>query len=132
MKHLFQPTTACLLLLLAGCSTPRQVTTQVVREVHADTLYINNMQYDSIYIDRWQKVYQQSDTVYLERTKYEYKYKYLRDTLYRTRIDSIPVVREVEVIREVKYIPWWSRLLSGAGALALILLLLRVFRGRII
>ena len=109
--------------LITGCATERQL--QVVDRIQRDTIYINKVQYDSIYIDRWQKVYQQSDTVYLERTKYEYKYKLLRDTIYKSHIDSIPVIREVEVIREVRHIPLWAKVLSSIGALALILLLIR-------
>ena len=112
-----------LLLFISSCASHRQL--QVAERVSNDTLYINNVQYDSIYIDRWQKVYQQSDTVYLERTKYEYKYKLLRDTVYRTRIDTIPVIREVEVVKEVRHIPLWTKVLSSIGALALILLLIR-------
>ena len=55
--------------LITGCATERQL--QVVDRIQRDTIYINKVHYDSIYIDRWQKVYQQSDTVYLESTKYE-------------------------------------------------------------
>lgn len=142
VKNLLQPTnwtiaTACLFLLSAACSTPRQVATQVVREVRTDTLYINNVQYDSIYIFQDKFIDRSRDTLLIKDKTVEYRYSLIRDTLYRTRIDTIPVVREVEVIREVRHIPWWSRLLSGVGAIALILLfillfilLLRVFRGR--
>ena len=110
--------------LITGCATERQL--QVVDRIQRDTIYINKVQYDSIYIDRWQKVYQQSDTVYLESTKYEYRYKLLRDTVYRTRIDSIPVIQEVEIVKEVRYIPLWAKVLCGVGVVALILLLIRV------
>ena len=124
MKHLLSLSlVAVVSTLITGCATQRQL--QVAERVSNDTLYINNVQYDSIYIDRWQKVYQQSDTVYLERTKYEYKYKLLRDTIYKSHIDTIPVIREVEVIREVRHIPLWAKVLSSIGALALILLLIR-------
>ena len=87
---------------LIGCGSTRP-TTQLVRDVHTDTLFI------------------QDRTV-------EYRYRLLRDTVYRTRIDSIPVIRAVEVIREVRHIPWWSRLLNWIGALAMIILLIRVLR----
>ena len=113
-------------LVLTGCASQRPA--QVVERISTDTLYVNKIAYDSIYIDNRQKVYQQADTVYLERTQYVYKYKLLRDTLYRVQIDSIPVVREVEVVREVRHIPLWAKLLSAAGAAALLLLLLRVIR----
>ena len=90
-------------LALTGCASHRPL--QVAEHVTRDTVYINKLHYDSIYIDHWQKVYQQSDTIYLDRTKYEYRYRLLRDTIYKTQIDSIPVIREVEVVREVRHVP---------------------------
>ena len=89
--------------VLTGCATHRPL--QVAEHVTRDTVYINKLQYDSIYIDNRQKVYQQSDTIYLDRTKDEYRYRLLRDTIYKTQIDSIPVIREVEVVREVRHVP---------------------------
>ena len=94
--------------LITGCATERQI--QVVDRIQRDTIYINKVQYDSIYIDRWQKVYQQSDTVYLESTKYEYRYKLLRDTVYRTRIDSIPVIKTIVETKVERYVPAIYRL----------------------
>ena len=73
------------------------------------------------------------DTVYLKDSILEYRYKLLRDTVYKTQIDSIPVIREVEVVREVRHIPWYAKLLSWIGIIALILLLARLLlllRGR--
>ena len=90
-------------LVLTGCASHRPL--QVAEHVTRDTVYINKLHYDSIYIDHWQKVYQQSDTIYLDRTKYEYRYRLLRDTIYKTQIDTIPVIREVEVVREVRHVP---------------------------
>ena len=119
-------------LVLTGCAIHRPL--QVAENVTRDTVYINKLHYDSIYINHWQKVYQQSDTVYLDRTKYEYRYRLLRDTIYKTQIDSIPYeVRVVETQVE-HHVPWYAKLLSWIGALALILrltrLLLLFLRGR--
>ena len=111
-------------LVLTGCAIHRPL--QVAEHVTRDTVYINKLHYDSIYIDHWQKVYQQSDTIYLDRTKYEYRYRLLRDTIYKTQIDSIPYeVRVVETQVE-RHVPWYAKLLSWIGAIALILLLTRL------
>ncbi|MDO4196764.1 MAG: hypothetical protein Q4D33_11525 [Prevotellaceae bacterium] len=111
-------------LVLTGCASHRPL--QVAEHVTRDTVYINKLHYDSIYIDHWQKVYQQSDTIYLDRTKYEYRYRLLRDTVYKTQIDSIPYeVRVVETQVE-RHVPWYAKLLSWIGAIALILLLARL------
>ena len=89
--------------VLTGCATTRQ--TQVVERVSRDTLYLNHIQYDSIYIDNWQLTDRSKDTIYIEKVRLEYKYKLLRDTVYRVQIDSIPVIREVEVVKTERYIP---------------------------
>ena len=86
-------------LVLTGCASHRPL--QVAEHATRDTVYINKLQYDSIYIDNRQKVYQQSDTIYLDRTKYEFRYKLLRDTIYKTQIDSIPYEVRIETVREV-------------------------------
>ena len=111
-------------LVLTGCAIHRPL--QVAENVTRDTVYINKLHYDSIYINHWQKVYQQSDTVYLDRTKYEYRYRLLRDTIYKTQIDSIPYEVRVVETKVERHIPWWAKLLSWIGALALILLLARL------
>lgn len=90
-------------LTVYSCSTPRMAT--VVRETTHDTLYVSNVQYDSIYIDNWQLTDRSRDTIYLEKSHIEYRYKLLRDTVRVVQIDSIPVIREVEVIKTEKYIP---------------------------
>ena len=112
---------------LIGCATSRQATQVAVASVH-DTVYFNKVLYDSIYIDSWHHTYQKADTVVVEKTNLEYRYKLLRDTVFRARIDSVPVVREVEVVREVRRVPWYARALSWLGALFLILLILKILR----
>ena len=112
---------------LIGCATSRQATQVVVGSAH-DTVYFNKVMYDSIYIDSWHRTYQKADTVVVEKTKLEYRYKMLRDTVFRTRIDSVPVIREVEVVREVRRVPWYAKVLSVLGVLLLIILLFKIFR----
>ena len=112
---------------LIGCATSKQAT-QVVESSLRDTIYLNKVVYDSIYIDSWHHTYQKADTVVVEKTKLEYRYKMLRDTVFRARIDSVPVIREVEVVREVRHVPWYAKVLSVLGILLLIILLFKIFR----
>ena len=112
---------------LIGCATSKQAT-QVVESSLRDTIYLNKVVYDSIYIDNWHHTYQKADTVVVEKTKLEYRYKLLRDTVFRARIDSVPVIREVEVVREVRRVPWYAKVLSVPGVLLLIILLFKIFR----
>ena len=97
-------------LLLAGCASTRHLPQVVERIVH-DTLYQNTLQYDSVYIDNTSYTYKDADTVYKEKVRYEYKYKLLRDTVRIHKVDSIPVVREVENVREVRTTPSYCKLL---------------------
>ena len=126
-----------------GCRSAKQAA-QLIREVRTDTLYLSNVQYDSIYIfqERTSDYHMnplnplkpsETDTVFITDVSVEYRYRLLRDTVYQTRVDSIPILREVEVVREVRHIPWYAKLLSWIGAIALILLLARLLlhlRGR--
>jgi len=94
---------SALSLILAGCGTSRQVSI-VERSVH-DTLYLNKIQYDSIFIDNYQTTDRINDTVYLEKVRLEYKYKFLKDTVRVVSVDSIPVIHTVKVTKTVKHVP---------------------------
>ena len=123
MKHLIIFLT---LLTVYSCSTSRHVT-QLVERTSVDTLYLSSQHFDSIYVYQDRQLDRSRDTIYLRDVSVEYRYKLLRDTVYKTRVDSIPIIREVEVVREVRHIPWYAKLLSWIGALALLFLLIRVF-----
>ena len=109
------------LLTVYSCSTSRHVT-QLVERTSVDTLYLSNVQYDSIYIfqERTSDYHMnplnplkpsETDTVFIKDVSVEYRYRLLRDTIYKTRVDSIPVIREVEVVREVpRPKTWFDRL----------------------
>ena len=121
----------CFLFVVActlfGCATSRP-TSQVVEASLRDTVYVNKVLYDSVYIDNWYYTYHKADTVVVEKTKLEYRYKVMRDTVFRARTDSVPVIREVEVVREVRHMPWYAKVLSMLGVLLLIIILFKVFR----
>ena len=109
MKKLFTCGELCrtivivIVIVLSGCATTRQ--TQVVEQVSRDTLYLSNVKYDSVYVFQEHLTDRSRDTIYVKDVQYEYKYKLLRDTVYKVQIDSIPVIREVEVIKTERYIP---------------------------
>ena len=108
-----------------GCRSAKQAA-QLVREVRTDTLYLSSQHYDSVFVFQDRLLDRSRDTVYIKDSILEYRYRLLRDTVYQTRVDSIPVIREVEVVREVRHVPWYAKLLSWIGTLALILLLARL------
>lgn len=107
---------AVVVVLLSGCKTIKEVPVEVVKE---RIEYIDRLQTDSIY--QHDSIYIKSvgDTIYEYRDKYIYKYKYTRDTSYITKIDSIPVIVEVE-----KRLTKWEEIKKDYGGYALLLILL--------
>ena len=111
-----------------GCKSAKQAA-QLIREVRTDTLYLSSQHYDSIYVSRDHFTDRSRDTVYIKDSILEYRYKLLRDTVYQTRVDSIPILREVEVVREVpRKRNWIDYLCYTITAILSGLLLIRVLR----
>ena len=120
MRHLL-----CLLFctLLAGCGTQREL--PVVERIQRDTVYLHQVQYDSVFVSQERYVDRSRDTLYVQERSVEYRYRRLTDTLRIHQVDSVPVIREVEVVREVARTPWYAKLLAAVGLVALLLFLLR-------
>ena len=109
-----------LLLLLSSCKTTSNTTAIVpVHSATHDTIFLRKQKYDSIYIDRWQRIERKADTVFYDRVKTEFRYRLLRDTVYKTRTDTIPVVKQVPVIRKERYTPPFTKFLACLGIIAL-------------
>ena len=86
-------------LVLTGCVTRRQL--QVVERITHDTLYQSNVHYDSIYIFQDRQLDRSRDTVYLRDVSVEYRYRHLRDTIYKVQHDSIPYQVTVTEVKEI-------------------------------
>lgn len=86
-------------LVLTGCATRRQL--QVVERTSVDTVYLSNVQYDSIYIFQDRQLDRSRDTVYLRDFSVEYRYRHLRDTIYKVQHDSIPYQVTVTEVKEI-------------------------------
>lgn len=114
-------------LTVYSCSTSRPLS-QPAEHLTRDTLYLSSQHFDSVFVFRDRLLDRSRDTVYLKDSILEFRYRLLRDTVYQTRVDSIPVLREVEVVREVRHIPWYAKLLSWIGIIALLFLLIRILR----
>ena len=124
-KLLFLLFLVLLLLLLSSCRTTSNTTAIVpVHSATHDTLWLSRVKYDSIYIDRWQRIERKADTVFYDRVKTEFRYRLLRDTVYKTRTDSVPVVKQVPVIRKERYTPPFTKFLGiiALGASVIVLL----------
>lgn len=111
------------LLLFTSCSTSRHIQTQLVEKVSKDTIYLSNVQYDSIYILQDKYTDRCKDTLLIKETNIEYRYKLLRDTIRISKCDSIPYEVRITEVKEVKYTPPWIQYLAWAGGLSIFLLI---------
>lgn len=114
------------LVMMSGCKTK----SVVVEKVHTDTCYITRLQrdsirlHDSIYVKEYAKA--ESVFVEIERWHTAYRDRVSHDTVYVSRVDSIPVPYEVE--KEVNHLYWWQKVLMWAGIACFSLLLVRVYK----
>ena len=86
-------------LVLTGCATRRQL--QVVDRITHDTLYQSNVHYDSIYVSQDKYIDRSRDTLLIKDKTVEYRYRLLRDTIYKVQHDSIPYQVTVTEVKEI-------------------------------
>ena len=92
-------------LLLCSCGAARvQTQTIYVR----DTNYISKVQVDSVYKRDSVFVKEKGDTIYKYVERYRDRYKFLRDTIYRYKVDSVYVDKE-RVVKVEKQLTAWQR-----------------------
>lgn len=97
-------------VLFTACSVTKTIPVETIKEViKTDTLYINNVQYDSIYVSQDKYTDRSRDTLLIKETNTVYKYKLLRDTVERVKIetirDSIPYEVRITEVKEVEKPP---------------------------
>lgn len=93
-------TFALLAVLVTSCGSARkQVETIYLR----DTTYISKVQVDSVFKRDSIFVKEKNDTIYIYKEKVRDRYRLLRDTVYRHKVDSVYIdrVREVKVEKEL-------------------------------
>ena len=115
------------LLVCCSCGSTK-VVTQTVEHVRKDTVYLSNIQYDSIYvyqdhvsehhIGKMEPVTNlekdilipiRTDTLYIKDKSIEYRYKMLRDTIYKTQVDSIPYQVSITETKEItRPLTWYD------------------------
>lgn len=96
-------------LVCCSCGSTKMVTTipvETIKEVNVhDTLVIHDVQYDSVYVSQDKYTDRSSDTLLIKETNTVYKYKLLRDTIERVKLevirDSIPYEVRITEVKEV-------------------------------
>lgn len=109
-----------ILILLASCAAQKQIIEVPVETVKTE--YIHDTKIDSVYvrdsIDRWRK----GDTVFIYKEHTKYKYLNKTDTI--VRVDSIPKIIKVEIVKEVEvnHIKWYQKALMWIGGIMSLIL----------
>lgn len=113
--------------LFPGCGSLRHhPPVEVVDRMSHDTVYVSNWHYDSVYVYQDRSIDRSQDTVYLQESWVEQHYRLIHDTLRVCQVDTIPVVRTVEVVKPERYVPWYVTLLSWLGIIWLVLLIAKL------
>lgn len=103
-------------ILLSSCTTTKYV------EVPVDKVkieYRDRVSIDTLYRNDSTIIREKGDTVFLEKYKYIYRVKELKDTVNVT--DTITVVKTIEVTKEVNKLHNWQvgLMILGGAAIAL-------------
>lgn len=98
------------ILALGGCKIVKYVPVETIKH---DSIYINKVQKDSILMKDSVYIREKGDTVWVEKWKTKYVSKYLTDTIYRERIDSIQVPYPIE-----KELSKWEKRFISIGKIA--------------
>jgi hypothetical protein len=104
------------LLLLTGCTTTKYVPIETVR---TDTLKVTKYERDSIYIHNSTIVREKGDTMLIEKWHTRWRDRWMHDTVYQSRVDSVPKPYPVTeyVERKRSKIDWFFTI---TGIIALI------------
>lgn len=92
-------------VLVTSCGAAR-VHTQTIYV--RDTTYVSKVQVDSVYKRDSVFVKEKGDTIYKYVERYRDRYKFLRDTIYRYKVDSVYVDKE-RVVKVEKQLTAWQR-----------------------
>lgn len=114
--------------LLISCGGMRDVP---VMEHRTDTVWQNHTVFDSVYV--MDSIYvsqtQRGDTVYQLRDRWHtvWRDRWQHDTIYKSRVDSVPVPYPVTEYVE-KSLTWWQKMLQWVGLLSMVCLLAYLVR----
>ena len=114
-------------IMMVSCKSVEYVP---VIEHRTDTVYQSKVVHDSIYQHDSTYIKEKGDSVYIERWHTKYVMKEKTDTLYESRVDSIPV--PYEVVKEVeveKSLSWWQSMRMHIGGIVCWLLMILAIYG---
>ena len=130
IKWFLLPLILCVTLLVCCSCGITKVVNPTVRDVSIDTVYLSNVQYDSIYIyqdhvsehhlgtlpvtdssGKYLNTPIRTDTLYIKDKSIEYRYKQLKDTIRVVERDSIPYQVTITETKEIQRpLTWYDHL----------------------
>lgn len=125
MKNKLKLTTIVIILYilftLVGCTTTKYIPVEKIK-----IEYRNNIERDTLIVKDSVLHKEKGDTIFIEKYKVLYKTKFKTDTI--LRIDTVPIIKEVQVYREVNKIKHWQKTLMIIGALFIALVVFKIFK----
>lgn len=113
--------TIIIILLTSAICSCRSVQYVPVEVIKTDTTYINKVQRDSIYQLDSVYIRDKGDTVLITKTRYLYRDKLIRDTVYMSHIDSVQVPYPIE-----KKLTRWQQFRLDVGGWAIIVVIITI------
>lgn len=99
----------CSFWCLVSCRSVKPI--EVAQHVARDSLVARSVEHDSVWVENWYCIDHRADTVWVEQRVRECHYHLCHDTVRVVRADSVPVIKEVEVIRmEKPPLSWFDKL----------------------
>lgn len=112
--------------LFSGCKTITK--TEVIEKVRIDTLRETKWQKDSVWLHDSVYIHQKNDTLLIEKWHTKWRDRLLTDTVYRSKIDSIPYPVVVTEWKE-RELTAWQQFKMHLGEIMLMLLIAAVIYG---
>ena len=113
-------------IILSGCTATKYIEVPIDR---VKIEYRNNISVDTIYRNDSTIIREKGDTIFLEKYKYIYKVKELKDTINIT--DTTTVTKPIEVVKEINKLYTWQivlMVLGGVGIIILVYLIIKKFK----
>lgn len=112
-----------LTIILSSCASTKYVEVPIpqIKIEYRDRTFIDTLIRNDSTVIR-----EKGDTILIEKYKYIYKTKELRDTINVT--DTVTVVKTVEVTKTVNRLNNWQTVLMAIGLSSIVLLIIRVYK----
>lgn len=118
MKTIIYILTILLTSAICSCRSVEYVPRETIKH---DTTYINKLIKDSIYLKDSVYIHSKNDTVFVEKYKYQYIDKVVRDTSYVVKSDTISVPYPVE-----KKLTRWQQLKLDIGGISIGIIIITI------